>query len=365
MLDLQAAVQDPTVRDAVINLSNDICFDGASDKGGNGYVFFGFHRVLRRRVAAKFYYYEQNSHDEVYLLSGIRHENVLPIQEAHTVGHNWAYFITPEMKVGDIDDYLSRRVPSIHEAISIMRQILSGLSQLHCSRLVHRDLKPANILMDEEDRPVIADFGSVKRLPDDEDWVNGSRHAALYRPPESWNENRYTFASDLYQVGITAYQLLGGVLPYDEMSWLSHQETRKYQAIEDPFGRSAYVDSILARRASRGRLLNWATVHPVVPGNVLRVLRKATNPILTRRFQTTAEFLLGLHELGYVANWIVKDDTCVLLNHDGRDYRVVPTGECYRCEKKSASSASWRVDHSYQPGTKQDVIRALSERLQI
>lgn len=365
MLDLQAAIRDQTVRDALNALGNDIRFDGVSEKGGNGYVFFGLHSVLQRRVAVKFYYYQQDSHDEVRLLAGLRHENVLPIQEAHTVGANWAYFVTAEMKVGDIDDFLLRQPPSIHQAISITRQILSGLSQLHRSQLVHRDLKAANILVDENDRPVIADFGSVKRVPDGHAWVNGSRHAALYRPPESWNEDRFSFPSDLYQVGMVAYQLLGGYLPYDEISWLSDREHKQFQALPGPFERSEYVDRILATRASRGRLLDWETVHPVVPGSLLRVLRKATNPDPQRRFQTTAEFLLALHELGYIPNWAAEQDTYVLLNHGGRDYRIVPAGDCYRCEKKNTASLNWRADNSIGAGTKQEVIRTLRDRLQV
>lgn len=245
LIDILTSIRDEAVRRAVLSFGDDLDIDGESVKGANGYLFFGFHKILQTRVAIKFYYYQHDSHTEVRLLQSVQHQNVLPIREARTVGSNWAYFITPEATVGDLGDCLKQDTPSLPQAVGLLRQILSGVSQLHQLRLVHRDLKPENILIDEGQRPIIADFGSVRRLPDNQDWVNCSRHTTLYRPPESWTSGHYTFASDLYQVGIVGYQLLGGEFPYTLEAWLRPRELTRYKRLTDPFDQSYFLNQTL------------------------------------------------------------------------------------------------------------------------
>ena len=75
--------------------------------------------------------------------------------------------------------------------------------------MVHRDLKPANIVMDGH-TPRIADFGTVRILNQGSAVTTASRHSGLYRPPETFASNQYSRAGDVYQVGLVAYQLLGG-----------------------------------------------------------------------------------------------------------------------------------------------------------
>ena len=113
-------------------------------------------------------------------------------------------------------------VISNRTALEYSYQILSGLSCLHSERFLHRDLKPSNIYLTEGNIAVIGDFGSVKKLPDGEQSISASSHSILYRSPESINLKKYGISGDIYQVGVILYQLLGGILHYDGMAWLSN-----------------------------------------------------------------------------------------------------------------------------------------------
>src|SRR4029079_394122 len=98
------------------------------------------------------------------------------------------------------------------EAVLLTMEILQGVAHLHRQRLVHRDIKPGNIILQNQ-TPKIADFGSVAKIGVGNDFVRASKHSNLYVPSEGWTRQTYTFASDLYQVGLVLYQLVNGPLP--------------------------------------------------------------------------------------------------------------------------------------------------------
>ena len=183
---------DNAVKESIKQIP-DIDIDGYCSEGCNGYVFFGNHLIFRKKVAIKYYYFGQNSHEEVTLLKSIKHKNILPIWDAHSVRDGWAYFITDKMDNGTLDYLISSHAISTNQATDIVRGILSCVGKMHEAPnfLLHRDLKPANILLDNLNNPIIADFGSVKRLPQDLDRVVATRHSALYRPPEAYDPCYY------------------------------------------------------------------------------------------------------------------------------------------------------------------------------
>lgn len=202
---------DEAVRKSVIGLQ-DIEIDDYNDDGCNGYVFFGNHKVFRCRVAIKYYYYGENAHEEVSLIKHISNKYVLKVWDAHTIEDGWAYFITDEQSNGSLDNLIENANIDTETGINIICGILNGVGDLHASPnyLLHRDLKPANILISGNMLPVIADFGSIKRIPQGSDFVKASKHSALYRPPEAYEKGEYTYSSDIYQIGLLLYQVMGG-----------------------------------------------------------------------------------------------------------------------------------------------------------
>ncbi|MGC5328194.1 serine/threonine protein kinase [Brevibacillus sp. SYSU BS000544] len=363
-MDIQQ-ISAPAVIIDCLHTLNDIEIDGYSEKGGNGYVFFGYHKIMKKRVALKFYYYGDDANKEVELLAQIKHPNIIDVWDARSVGDGWAYFTTEEIRSGDLDKHIEANNIGTKKAFNIIRGLLDGVGAMHNepNNMVHRDLKPANILLDFSGNPLIADFGSVKRIPEGQSFVSGSQHAALYRPPEVYEQGSYTYSSDIYQIGMVLYQLLGGYLPYGEQDWLNQAQQKKYNALPDDFEKSTFVDNLLHTKAKKGQLLHLDSLPAYVTQAVKRIIRTATNPDFGKRYQTTTEFLLAIHKLGEIPEWITIDEHIALINYKGKDYRVVRRGADFVCEKKLSHSACWRKESGIQEGTETGIIESILNKI--
>ncbi|WP_263786371.1 serine/threonine-protein kinase [Salinibacter grassmerensis] len=104
------------------------------------------------------------------------------------------------------------------QALSLLRQVLTAVGHAHASGVLHRDLKPSNILIDADGQAVITDFGLAKILASDADLTatHDQLGTVAYMSPEQVKGLRNVdTASDLFAVGLIAYEVLTGQLPFD------------------------------------------------------------------------------------------------------------------------------------------------------
>jgi serine/threonine protein kinase len=105
------------------------------------------------------------------------------------------------------------------EAVEILAQSCRGLDYAHRNGVVHRDVKPGNLLRGREGMVKLADFGIAKAAEDSDITKVGSvLGTAAYLAPEQARGEAAGPASDLYALGVVAYQLLAGRLPYESGS---------------------------------------------------------------------------------------------------------------------------------------------------
>lgn len=353
-----------SVIDFINEKEKNIEFDNFNEKGANGMLLFGYHKLLKKRIALKFYYYENGIHEEVELLASIKNDNILPILDAGVIDAKNAFFMTDEICAGDLDELILTNKKSYTQAIEITRGVLNGLVEMHNSKnkLLHRDLKPANILLSQCNMPLIADFGSVKRIPDDADGVNASRHAALYRPPEAY-EDFYTYSSDIYQVGMVLYQLLGGYLPYEEKAYLNTKQKIKFSKLPSQFDKSKFVDSIICDLSKKSKLLDLNTLPPYVDEKLKSIIRKSTHPNHLKRYQTCSEFNHALHQFGLGEDWTHSLDLGFNLEIGGKAYKIErqENGK-YACMKSMDNGATWRREAGIKDNTENKVIYDLKSK---
>lgn len=225
-----------------------------NDSGANGYVLIGRHRVLKKKVAIKIYFHDGSDIDqEPMIISTINHPNVLKVYDARSVEEDCAYYLMDAATDGDLSNFLSKYNICTDLALSLLCQLLSGLSALHSSpnNLVHRDLKPENLLIDN-DKMLIADFGSIRKIDSTTGKAPASKHSILYRPPEAFGINAFfDYSSDVYQAGLIGYLLFGGRLSNKLDDYLDKKEESELKKVilnGDDFEISKFYDCCLEKK---------------------------------------------------------------------------------------------------------------------
>ena len=100
-------------------------------------------------------------------------------------------------------------------AIGLVEQILRAARFAHRRGIIHRDLKPHNVIVDDEDRAKVTDFGIARAGASDMTQTGSIMGTAQYLSPEQAQGAPVDARSDLYSIGITLYELLTGRVPFD------------------------------------------------------------------------------------------------------------------------------------------------------
>lgn len=194
-------------------------------QGGMGDVYLGYERSLDRQVAIKVLPPEFARQDEFVkrfyaeatAAARLAHPNIIPIYFiGEDQGHH--YFVMQYVEGETLADLLKRKSRiEIAQTLAIIEQVLSGLAAAHAEGMIHRDIKPGNILLDRINRKVLlADFGLVKSLlTKTEMTATGVVMGTVdYISPEQGRGQPVDPRSDLYSLGVLAYQMLTGRLPF-------------------------------------------------------------------------------------------------------------------------------------------------------
>jgi serine/threonine protein kinase len=154
----------------------------------------------------------------------------------------------------------------LNRALDFACQICNAVDHAHRQGVIHRDLRPANVLVTENDMLKVADFGTSRFL---EIAALGTTviGSPPYMAPEQFH-GKAVFASDIYSLGVTMYQMLTGVLPYDTPS-------------------PSDLDRLLSGElVSPPRLRN-----PAIPKEVNDIVLRAMAPELPARYQRASDLL--------------------------------------------------------------------------
>lgn len=240
-------------------------------QGGMGMVFLAEHTLLRREVALKLIRPREGADSgralrrfeiEARAMARLEHPNILKILDVR-VEAKQAYMVMDLARGGTLGDRIgSTQGPlGIEEVVTWIEGLARALHHAHEHAIVHRDVKPDNILFDEENRPLLTDFGLAKAL--DEDNAGISTPGAmigtlLYMSPEQIEGNQVVDArADVYALGATFYEALTGLPPF--MAASAHELINKVLSRHAPSPAKsraevpADVETIVARCLAKER----------------------------------------------------------------------------------------------------------------
>jgi serine/threonine protein kinase/tetratricopeptide (TPR) repeat protein len=157
---------------------------------------------------------------EFQLLASLRHPHIISVLDYGFAGHNgnrndqrWPFFTMTLLEEARPLDLAGERL-DISRQVDLLVQLLQALDYLHRRGILHRDLKPGNVLVDETGAVRVLDFGLAARY----EQATSISGTPAYIAPEILRSAKATAASDLYAVGVLAYQLFTGKHPFESES---------------------------------------------------------------------------------------------------------------------------------------------------
>ena len=130
---------------------------------------------------------------------------------------DYLYMINDLMPGGDLRYwYIQKKNFSEKECKFIIACVILGLEYLHSNKIIHRDLKPENILFDKKGYVHLADFGIAKKLGDEpEERIEDSSGSPGYMSPETIFNQKHSYASDFFSLGVICYEMMMKKRPYN------------------------------------------------------------------------------------------------------------------------------------------------------
>jgi len=197
--------------------------------GGMADVYCAEDQQLGRKVALKLLHHRfaedaefvERFRREASAAASLQHPNVVSVYDR---GHwDGTSYIAMEYLPGrSLKDVIRHEAPlDPVRAIDITVQILKAARFAHRHGIVHRDLKPHNVMVDDEDRVKVTDFGIARAGASDMTETGSIMGTAQYLSPEQAQGHAVSQSSDLYAVGVILFELLTGHVPFDAESAVS------------------------------------------------------------------------------------------------------------------------------------------------
>lgn len=198
--------------------------DGLIGRGGMAEVYRAWDTRLERVVAIKRVLPSlagDTSFLERFLLearavAGLEHPNILPVYD-YGEANGTPFIVMPCLEGGTLSSRIASAPLRPERTVEWIRQLAAALDFAHASGILHRDIKPGNVLLDGNDRPVLADFGLACMLE-----ATSTMTATgviigtpLYLAPELAQGQRASTASDLYAFAALVYEMLSGRTPFE------------------------------------------------------------------------------------------------------------------------------------------------------
>ena len=245
----------------------------ALGSGGFGTVYLAEDTWIGKKVALKVPHRQSVNFGELLkeprLLANLNHPNIVTVLTAEKQDN--VFYIVMEYVAGEtLENVICRDgALDVNQSLDFTCQICNAVDYAHRQGVIHRDLRPANVLVAENGLIKVADFGTsrVLELAEHGTTVIGS---PPYMAPEQFH-GRATFASDIYSLGVSMYQMMTGTLPYQTPVPADIEKLMRGDLVSPP-------------RVRNGR----------IPQRINDIIMKAMAPEVSERYQRAADLLEDL-----------------------------------------------------------------------
>ena len=310
-------------------------------RGGMGRVYKAKDKELGITVALKMIHPEYSAKPhiierfkkETLLARSLTHENVIRIYDLGEVDKikfiSMSYIKGQNLK----ELILTSGTLSVETVISITKQICEALRVAHSKGIVHRDLKPQNILVDNNGRVFVTDFGVAKSVEVQEDSAPGIIIGTIqYISPEQAEGEKADLRSDLYSLGIIIYEMLTGEKPFKAETYTGYIQKHIHEKPKPPSKINpnipSYLEKIILKCLEKDKHSRYQRAEEIL--HDLEEHKVATRPFVPRirtkkLFKATYVSVLVVLIVAVAYLWIKKRPSGPFLTEDlGRSVAVLP-----------------------------------------
>lgn len=245
--------------------------------GGMADVWLADDSHLQRRVALKVLHarfaqdreFVERFRREAEAAAGLQHPNVVAVFDRGEV--DGTYYIAMQYLEGRTLKQLIDAGLTPEQAVGLIRQVLEGARFAHRHGVVHRDLKPQNVIVDDEGKATVTDFGIARAGVSEITQAGSVMGTPHYLSPEQAQGFDVTAVSDLYSIGVMLYEALTGRVPFEADSAVAVAMKQVSQAPQRPSSINPQVS-------------------PALDATVMRALEKEPG----QRFQSADAFIAAL-----------------------------------------------------------------------
>lgn len=202
---------------------------------------------------------------EARTLASLHHPNIVEVIDIFNEG-NTSYMVMPFVEGRSLQSIIEKNGPLTYpEAVNYIAQIANAVGYIHDHHILHRDIKPDNIMITDDYRAVLIDFGSAREFVEDKTQSHTSILTHGFAPPEQYSRtSRKGSYTDIYAIGATLYFILTGRTPVDAAARLT-------ESLPEP-----------------------QTLKPDLPEEANSTIMKAMQLNPQNRYQSIAEFMADL-----------------------------------------------------------------------
>ncbi len=215
--------------------------------GGMSSVYRAFDPNLKRDVAVKIIHthlsdqpdFVERFEREAASVAQLRHPNIIQV---HDFSHeDNIYYIVFEYIAGEnLQDRLKRlsaanQYMPLPEVKKVIISLANALDYAHGKGIVHRDIKPANVMLNDDNEPILMDFGITKIIGGGKQTATGITLGTVqYMSPEQIKGLPVDARTDIYALGITLFEMLGGRSPFEANSTMAVMMMHVQSPVPDP-----------------------------------------------------------------------------------------------------------------------------------